>query len=63
MPVSATYFDGRPLVGAFDTYWDPVTTHGYWFARVWFVTADGAEPFADQVQFMSSLLYDSFLAS
>jgi len=63
VPVSATYFDGRPLVGTFDTYWDPVTTHGYWLARVWFVTEDGAEPFADQVQFMSSVLYDTFVAS
>ena len=61
--VSATYFDGQPLVGTIDTYWDPVTTHGYWFARVWFVTPDGAEPFAGEVQFMTSLLYDSFLAS
>jgi hypothetical protein len=63
VPVSATYFDGRPLVGTIDTYWDPVTTHGYWFARVWFVTEDGAEPFASQVEFMSSLLYDSFVVS
>ena len=63
MSVAATYFDGRALIGAFDTYWDPATTHGYWFARVWIVTADGAEPYADQVQFMSSLLYDSFLTS
>ena len=46
VPVSATYFDGRALVGAIDTYWDPVTTHGYWLARVWFVTADGTEPLA-----------------
>jgi serine/threonine-protein kinase len=61
--VSATYFDGRPLVGTLDTYWDPTTTHGYWLARVWFVTDDGAEPFADQVQFMTSLLYDSFVTS
>jgi serine/threonine protein kinase len=61
--VSATYFDGRPLVGTIDTYWDPVTTHGFWFARVWFVTADGTEPFGAEVQFMSSLLYDSFLTS
>jgi hypothetical protein len=63
VPVSATYFDGRPLVGTLDTYWDPVTTHGYWLARVWFVTEDGAEPFAGQVQFMASLLYDTFVAS
>ncbi|MET0579158.1 MAG: hypothetical protein ABW122_10920, partial [Ilumatobacteraceae bacterium] len=61
--VSATYFDGQPLTGTIDTYWDPVTTHGYWFARVWFVTEDGAEPLPGQVQFMASLLYDSFLAS
>jgi serine/threonine protein kinase, bacterial len=63
VPLSVTYFDGRPMVGTLDTYWDPVTTHGYWLARVWFVTEDGAEPFAGQVQFMSSLLYDSFVAS
>jgi hypothetical protein len=63
VPVAATYFDGRPLVGTLDTYWDPVTTHGYWLARVWFVTEDGTEPFAGQVQFMASLLYDSFVAS
>ncbi|MET0143938.1 MAG: serine/threonine-protein kinase [Ilumatobacteraceae bacterium] len=61
--VSATYFDGQPLVGTIDTYWDPVTTHGYWFARMWFVTEDGVEPFAGQVQWMASLLYDSFLAT
>ncbi len=62
VPVSATYFDGRPLVGVIDTYWDPVTTHGYWFARAWFPTADGIEPFAGEVQFMASCLYDSFVA-
>lgn len=63
VPVTATYFDGRPLTGTFDTYWDPDTARGYWFARVWFVDEDSTEPFADQVQFMTSLLYDSFLAS
>ena len=62
VPVSATYFDGRPLVGSIDAYWDPVTTHGYWLARIWFVTEDGSEPFAGQVQFMASVLYDSFVA-
>jgi serine/threonine protein kinase, bacterial len=62
VPVSATYFDGRALVGGIDTYWDPVTTHGYWLARVWFVTEDGAEPLAGEVQFMASVLYDSFVA-
>jgi hypothetical protein len=62
VPVSATYFDGRPLVGLFDAYWDPVTGHGYWLARVWFQTPDGAEPYAAQVQFMTSVLYDSFVA-
>ena len=62
VPLSATYFDGRPLIGAIDMYWDPVTTHGYWFARAWFPTEDGTEPFAGEVQFMASCLYDSFVA-
>lgn len=63
VPLSATYVDGRPLVGSVDTYWDPVTTRGYWLARVWFVIDGGGEPLADQAQFMSSLLYESFRAS
>src|SRR4051794_28088134 len=40
-----------------------LTTHGYWMARIWFVTDDGAEPNAGEIQFMTSVLYDSFVAS